>query len=539
MNETILRVRKRTEASRNGSVMRLTLVSLLCAGCSLVNSTDDLRNMDAGVSVDTGNVDGAPADGRVPDVFDSGPDVFDSGPPVFTSECFPEGTVPRLEVREATHPPQLAIVFPTRSTCAMLTSITVTEPGGETEYFVGVDNDELESEPFYYSGPRIPLIDEDLRVRTFLVNGFPVDLVMPVESLQVGQLVPGSDFEVVFTTSISMSGPPHLDIANDGRVIFDSNNGPNLGSWTEGPMGGNIFVWRTESDELGEDNVTIANLERYPADMMPAMAWFGFPVISDNGESFAFLDRTPGARRLMYRNGAGQPVELSLGLPPADHMDIREFSEGAVLLVSSQVASTLQHEIFPLATPGEPLDVMGTSTGFGLLFDGGYSASLPDAATSSRPTAITTDGDAVTGTDECESMGLVHYAPGSSSFTYRCGNMLHVGDNSFDPMTGTEVDAGWRILGVDNDQERVLLRNEAGGSGEPYFLVEVEEGAGSFNVVPVNLNWEGEVVDDSEYIVSPTLHGAALSPEGDWITYSLVTTEGEAEIYRIPVDDEI
>ena len=103
---------------------------------------------------------------------------------------------------------------------------------------------------------------------------------------------------------------------------------------------------------------------------MPAMAWFGFPVISDNGEVFAFLDRTPGARRVMYRNGPEtQPVELPLAGGIMNDMDIREFGGVPTLLVAS-TTEALGHIIFTLDdTPGDPLGG-GIQTGPGLLFNG-------------------------------------------------------------------------------------------------------------------------------------------------------------------------
>lgn len=111
-------------------------------------------------------------------------------------------------------------------------------------------------------------------------------------------------------------------------------------------------------------------------------------------------------------------------------------------------------------------------------------------------------------------------------------------------VTAFDTDA-WRLIDASADHERVLVRAEVSSvtdpTDDPYVLFDVDRD-NSMNTVQavVSLNGRGETLDDvtEEVFVRNSLAGAALSPDGEWLVYTLDRGMG-FEVYRLPVNDEV
>lgn len=508
--------------------MRLACVLLLCVGCSLVNSTTDLRNADADTR-DGGAADAGPGDVPVADARpDSGPPSDaepgeDAGPPpgdTGPAPCLRDDTMFRLEVVEPTHPPQLRVIATPAPTCPAVLSVALSG----SEFTATVNISGARSEPFVYPGERTPLVDEFERMRRFVINERVVPFLMPVERMQVGSQDMGG--AVVFQRNITMRGQAHLDIANNGDVVFDSGD-PALGSASDA----NIFKWLRMPDILNE--IPIGGFERYPGIPFDTNV-HGSPVISDNGASIAYVDTTTGQIRLEHPGeswGAG-----SIGGGGATNysgLDMRTFGTTTYLLFGVPSGSVFEHSIYEVAeTPvitGAPIAVTGRARLFGDGGEYGYAAwaemtgtfvptryGTLDTATAEVPSSCTIASIDVD--------SLVHVSA-DGKFAYRC-------DLGFVVDGMIHSSSGWRLIDASDDHTRLLLASNE-DTDRPYVLLQYD--ADMMRFVEIDVNLDGRGMPTTMEVERPSVRGAALSPDGTWLTYSFVRDE-EVEIYRLRVD---
>lgn len=497
-----------------------------------MNSTDEFRVdgsvadsrvgsdvQDAGVEQDTG-----PGDANSGE--DAGPDVEDAGP-----RCLPT----ELEVVEPTHPPLLRVHFEDPSPCGATLQVRV---GSHTQNInVGAEPGWVE---FEYTGPRVPLVDGARnRVRNFIIGDARLPLLMPVERLQPVDEESGS-----IARSIRVAGDPHLDISNDAVVVFDSND-VNLGAESDG----NIFIWQPygRRPQNNPELPVIANIERLVENATQEQR---SPVISDDSLWVAYVDVTTD--EVMLQRTGDDPLaraealvidpEDSFGGGPTLHLDLRERNDTYLLLVRVRQMLTDFNLLYERGSsqPAFTYAELGEFGGPGLVAIGenvtGYASRSDDGLAQ----LYQANADPTPSPNTCmlAEDSLVH-ASSTGLFAHRCQNELFIDTESFMP-AGLGPDA-WRLISASGDHAHVLIRSEPSVTTTPYVLVSrTEDFEPSVESTPVGLG-AGSQLDarpNLESFVANTTSGAALSPNGTWLTYSLVV-DGAVEIYRIPVDEEV
>lgn len=508
--------------------MRLILVSLLCAGCSLVNSTDDLRNLDA-------SVPDASADGVLVDIFDSGPmtdvpsDVLLSdAPPSDGGEVEPLDAEPScvgdmsISVLRPSHPPVLTLAF---SSAACAVTLVISGPGVNETRNVAIGQESLN---FVYGGPRIPLIDGTNRERIFTVNGTEVPVQMPIEQLQAEDM--GGNFHEDITYPFN----PSLDIANNGTVVFDSND-VMLGAEGDMPaLRGNIYAWPTNG------TAAIPAMVERPGQGAQQLA---AASISDDGQIIAWANRATGTVHLHMR-GLNRTIMVPLGsreLTDNLNLDIRHDTGTSYALLARvrlESGGTQHYALVSFDSADESFSVSNQAPGSrGLLFRDVSSGFGYAAMDSGEAFGHQADGTRITPAT-CPSVDFnqtrIHVrSAGAGARFARMGtcsgatNQFIVGLDSF------AVDTATTFLGAADDQSMLLLRSDqSSGTENAYFVAESLEGR--LELHGLNRNGAGDV---SATRVEFHLSGAAISPNGEWAAYALVPTVGSIKrmrIYRIP-----
>ncbi|MEM7608088.1 MAG: hypothetical protein AAF411_22260 [Myxococcota bacterium] len=275
--------------------MRKLLFLLPLWGCSLVNSTSDLRDSVADGGLD-GTVDG-PID--VPDDVPSedgtteiGPDEGDA--PV--GECPGDFLVTAIDFLPE---PTFLLELPDGHTCSGQTTVSI--EGEDYELNADVQPETLEY-AFVYTGLRVPLFDGRERRRTVTFAGESIDITMPVEQLQVYE---SAAEDSALTRAVRFGAAPQVDIDDVGNVVFQSTDLLALGARTgleddaDATEGGNVFLWRMlgPDDDFGRPRIDQPGIGVAP-DFENGSDVRWQPRINDDGSVIAFitLSRVEGPR---------------------------------------------------------------------------------------------------------------------------------------------------------------------------------------------------------------------------------------------------
>lgn len=461
--------------------------------------------------------DAATPDGDVPS--DSGPDA---GP-----RCiWPQ--VMNLVVDRPSYPPILRINFADTPECTGPLRIRVPE---SDDYEASVDlvvvADSDRERTFEYLGPRVPLFDDFARRRSFVFdededeNRF--SLRMPVERLlsmnEDGEIQPGG---MLF----SYVDGVHLDVANTGAVVFDSNDDEALGAGTEG----DVFMWTAEPRISGRDAV-VSNIERFEGDSLP--------VISDDGDAIAFFEGS----ELYFRELNGSRQKVAVSGSPAGHLDLRNLVDGGHMLLShhTRASTTGNVLLFRSETSSfvEPMDATFGRSGPGTLTIGSDYLGYAAIQGSELLEFSTTAPFLVTRTIGCaslEGLAFVYRGEGEQAEAYQCidgaGARLAANGESVEVES---VQDSWRLISASTNLEQLLVRDELGDTTAPYVVVDFRVGEARQRIVAL----DGSGDTRESVLVQNTTTCAALSPDGEWLVYSFASDASETEIYRIPVDTEM
>lgn len=500
-----------------------TLV-LLCSACSLLNSTDDLRNMDAGMRPDIrdldvpANPDSTPGDvGADVLLVDAGPDPdggpADSGPADAGPEvdAGPPDCVYSMDIAQRHFPPVFHIAAdgddcPETATVQEPVSGFGT-PEDDVDRIVTFDVDGA----FFPFPHRVPIMDNDRdRHRTFMINGVAVeDVRMPVERMEVR---PGGVFSAA---EVQISGEPSVDIDNNGNVVFASSDDEELGA-----IGSNIFYWHIAAVDIDRPGRPSEGGDGFPVGPVD----FRSPKLSDDGAMMAYIDTQDGINRVYYSRVGGEPTALTGVATSAElHLDLRSNESGEYQLL---VHTDGGNDVFEWSEDDTPAEVgSGAVAGGPGLLDGlhGYSAqNTENQVFFLRGNVVITPGGMCTESDEGS---LARTNDTETAFASDCGaggRNLHIGESL--PLTPTLPTGEWGLAGATDGLDLFLLRSGEGELSGGYALSDKDS-----NEAPLILNGLGVATN----IVPRGFAGAAISPNGEWAVYATPMGSGtQMQVFR-------
>ena len=484
----------------------LSAALLALGACSIVNSTDDLRDgrspVDGSVDVQADVVADADLDVADADVHT---DVPDAG----LDECQRAIAEATFEVSNPVNPPEFSLIVRGDAVppCGNLAVHVIEEEwrGDLTASFeleMDDEGDAVQRMSFIYDGPRVPIFDDAGRQRTFVINGVEKTITMPVERFQLYAQVPGGDdVQVDGGHILTLTGLPRIDVSNAGRVVFASDD-ERIGSvhgrddiclWTHGEGSNNLDVPVRTNTLLGAPSI---------ADDESAIGW-----ITDSSANYLDLrddDNTPE----IFVNSA------------ASHTDVRRLLPGDAPFMLAYVDERNYLGPLGFAALG-PRDFVGP--GLLTLYAGelGY-------ATAGATAAHVDYGDGETRrVEDCVPTDgtLVHAA--SDRVAYACEEGFFV-EGTPAPYDLMMVGSEGYLIGASDDHEMFLLQNERGMNvATAFVLAMINDGR---ELVEANLTLDGQGNTTTNNLGS--LGGAAISPDGVWVTWTIVQENDTMQLFR-------
>lgn len=468
---------------------------VLLGACSLVNSTSDLRELDSGAA-DGGTLDAGPP----MDVSADGNVVPDAGP-----VCPPP--IARFEVDDPSIP-RLAIDF--EYPAAMDCSATVNLEEGGNDYVLTVEPGSTRL-LFDYLGPWVSLTDDAGRMRDFeQEDGSTLSLQMPVERATTRGDGGVYDFEI--------GGSPTVDVSNGGAVVFSAR------ALLPATSPERVYIWSPDG--------AIA-----PVHPVGMAGDFSNPKISDDGRLVAYVQtNTTGAgdANVVIRDFNSAP-SAPVFLPGArtselNHLDVRDDPDNAgmyFVLAHTEGGNRVGH-----FNEGESTSVeLGAYDGGpGLLsVSDGFVRYAAMGDSGAFVVSQTTEGMAEMFELGCRlpsgpTMVSAYRTEGSMGFAFatNCDGTRALNVNGTTRRVD-ELQAMWGL--ADARPGMQLLRNDPERARQNGYRLEF--GGMSYNVT---LDGQG---DDSVSNVAQHFAGAAISPNGEWVAYLLVSDD-TMQVLRIP-----